>query len=87
MKDFKKIRLLIALVIVAYVISIREGYLASKGKAIGIKQYAHEKLYPAVSLFRIGLFWVKNAFQDVPSFIAYLATLKTKKRYLLQIVQ
>lgn len=87
MKDFKKIRLLTALVIVAYVLAIREGYLAGKRKAIGIKQYAKEKLYPAVSWFRIGLFWVKNAFQDLPSFIYYLATLKTKKRYLLQIVQ
>ncbi len=62
MKDFKKIRLLMALVVVAYVLSIREGYLASKRKAIAIKQYANETVYPAVSLFRIGLFWLKISF-------------------------
>jgi hypothetical protein len=53
MKDFKKIRLLVALVIVAYVLSIREGYLASKRKAIGLKQYAKKKMYPAYYLVQI----------------------------------
>lgn len=87
LKDIKKIRLLIALVIVAYVLAIRQGYLASKAKAVRMKTYANKKVYPAVSVFRTGLFWVKNAFQDLSSFIVYLANLKTKKRYLIQNVQ
>lgn len=87
LKDVKKIRLLIALVIVVYVLAIREGYLAGRHKATALKEYANKKIYPAVSVFRIGLFWIKNAFQDLYSFIRYLTTLKTNKHYLLQNVQ
>lgn len=84
MSDLYKIRLLIALIIFAYILIIEQ---TKKEKNVPMKNYANRKRYRAVSVFRTGMATLKARVYNVKTFLKYLAQLKLKKHYILQFVQ
>ena len=53
--DLKKIRLMVSLVIVAYILAIREGIIQEKIQKVRVIKYKNGDKLPAVSVFRNGL--------------------------------
>lgn len=85
-----KIRLCLSLVITAYILALREGYLAEeKAKKRQIKtekKYKDGKVYPIVSLFRTGLTILIFKVANLTKISEYLNQIKTSKKKFYQIV-
>ncbi len=86
-KRLDKIQLTVSIVILAYIVAVKEGDLARKedGK-IRTKKYKDGTEYPEISLFRTGYFSLMTKFKSVTTFIKYLKQLKAYKSPILQIV-
>ncbi|RDB06088.1 transposase [Runella aurantiaca] len=84
--DLKKIRLMISLVIVAYVLSIREGIIQKKTQKIRVIKYRNGNEYPAVSTFRCGLQFISNQIVSYLELDKYLGLIQLKKHSIVQIV-
>lgn len=84
--DLKKIRLMISLVIVAYILAIREGIIQQKIKKPRIIKYKNGDRLPAVSIFRNGLQVISNQIIDWKCFDKYIALIVNKKHSIIQIV-
>ena len=84
--DLKKIRLMIALVVVAYIMAVREGIIQQKNQPVRVIKYRNGDRLPAVSLFRNGLQVISNQIIDWVDFDKYLAVIKPKKYSIVQIV-
>jgi hypothetical protein len=84
--DLKKIRLMIALVIVAYIVAVREGIIQQKNQPVRVIKYKNGDKLPSVSLFRNGLQVISNHIISWVDFDKYLSTIKPKKYSIVQIV-
>ena len=84
--DLKKIRLMIALVVVAYIMAVREGIIQQKLQPVRVIKYKNGDKFPAVSLFRNGLQVISNQIISWIDFDKYLAVIKPKKYSIVQIV-
>lgn len=84
--DLKKIRLMISLVIVAYVLSIREGIIQKKTQKTRVIKYKNGDKYPAVSIFRCGLQSISNQIVSYLDLDIYLGLIQLKKCSIVQIV-
>jgi hypothetical protein len=84
--DLKKIRLMISLVIVAYILSIREGIIQKKTQKIRVIKYKNGDEYPAVSTFRCGLQFISNQIISCLELDKYLGLIRLKKYSIIQIV-
>lgn len=84
--DLKKIRLMISLVIVTYILAIREGIIQQKIKKPRIIKYKNGNRLPAVSIFRNGLQVISNQIIDWKCFDKYIALIVNKKHSIIQIV-
>ena len=71
-RDDKKIELMMALVSMAYCLSLREGINKNKTKPIKTKKYNDGKIYPSQSIFRAGLSIISTVIYDLTHFIYYL---------------
>ena len=67
-----KIQLMIGVVIIAYVLAIREGILKHCKNPISVKKYANGKTYLSVSIFRTGLEILDQLILTVKSILMYL---------------
>jgi Transposase DDE domain len=84
--DLKKIRLMITLVIVAYILAVREGIIQEKTKKVRIIKYKNGDKLPAVSIFRNGLQAISNQIVNWIDLDRYLRFIKQKKYSIIQIV-
>lgn len=84
--DLKKIRLMIALVVVAYIMAVREGIIQQKNQPGRVIKYKNGDRLPAVSIFRNGLQVISNQIISWVDFDKYLAVIKPKKYSIVQIV-
>lgn len=84
--DLKKIRLMISLVIAAYVLAIREGMIQEKNQKVRIIKYKNGDKLPAVSIFRNGLQSISNQIVSWLDFDIYLRLIKQKKYSIVKIV-
>ncbi|RYU92692.1 hypothetical protein [Emticicia agri] len=84
--DLKKIRLMISLVVVAYILAIREGIIQQKVQKIRTIKYKNGDKYPAVSIFRNGLQAISNCIISWFDLNKYLSFIKKKKYSIIQIV-
>jgi Transposase DDE domain len=84
--DLKKIRLMISLVIVAYVLAIREGMIQEKIQKVRVIKYKNGDKLPAVSIFRNGLQSISNQIVSWLDFDKYLRLIKQKKYSIVKIV-
>ena len=86
-KRLDKIQLTVSIVILAYILAIKEGSLATKknGK-IRTKKYKNGTEYPEISLFRVGYFTLMTKVTSLVVFIKYLKQIKIYKMTVLQIV-
>jgi transposase len=75
LKSDVKIELLMTIVVVAYVIAIREGVLVQH--KIPIKKYKNGTQYPAISIFRKGYEILQNTIQTLLQIIKYIEQLVT----------
>lgn len=76
--DLKKIRLMISLVVVAYILAIRERIIQQKVQKVRIIKYKNGDKYPAVSVFRNGLQIVSNQIVSWFDLDNYLSLIKKK---------
>lgn len=74
-KNDDKIQLMIGVVIIAYVLAIREGILKHCKNPIRLKKYANGKMYLSVSLFRTGLEILDQLILTAKSFIKYIVNI------------
>lgn len=84
--DLKKIRLMISLVIVAYILAVREGIIQEKKHKVRVIKYKNGDKLPAVSIFRNGLQSISNQIVSWLDFDKYLRFIKQKKYSIIQIV-
>lgn len=77
---------MISLVIVAYVLSIREGIIQKKTQKIRAIKYRNGKEYPAISTFRCGLQFISNQIVSYLKLDKYLELIQLKKHSIVQIV-
>jgi hypothetical protein len=84
--DLKKVRLMISLVIVAYILAIREGIIQQKTQKVRTIKYENGDEYPAVSIFRNGLQNISNQIISYLDLDIYLGFIKLKKYSIVQIV-
>lgn len=84
--DLKKIRLMISLVIVAYILAVREGIIQQKKQKIRIINYKNGDKYPAVSIFRNGIQAISNQIISYLDLDRYLSFINSKKYSIVQIV-
>lgn len=84
--DLKKIRLMISLVVVAYILAVREGIIQEKKQKVRVIKYKNGDKLPAVSIFRNGLQSISNQIVSWLDFDYYLRFIKQKKYSIVQIV-
>ena len=84
--DLKKIRLMIALVIVAYIIAVREGRIQQKTRPVRVIKYKNGDRLPAISLFRNGLQIISNQIINYIDLDRYLVSIWPKKYSIVQMV-
>ncbi|MBC8110245.1 MAG: transposase [Verrucomicrobia bacterium] len=84
--DLKKIRLMISLVVVAYILAVREGIIQEKKQKVRVIKYKNGARLPAVSIFRNGLQVISNQIVSWVDFDKYLQLIKQKKHSIVQIV-
>lgn len=84
--DLKKIRLMISLVVVAYILAIREGIIQQKTEKVRTIKYKNGDEYPAMSIFRNGLQSISNKIISYLDLDIYLGFIKLKKYSIVQIV-
>ena len=84
--DLKKIRLMISLVVVAYILAVREGIIQEKIQKVRVIKYKNGDKLPAVSIFRNGLQTISNQIVSRLDFDRYLRFVKQKKYSIIQIV-
>lgn len=75
-----------SLVIVAYVLAIREGIIQQKTQKTRTIKYKNGDQYPAVSIFRNGLQIISNQIISYFDLDIYLGFIKLKKYSIVQIV-
>lgn len=86
-KRLDKIQLTVSMVILAYILAIKEGALAEKiNTKTEMKKYKNGTEYPAISLFRTGYFNLMSSVKSLTIFIKYLQKIKLYKVPILQIV-
>jgi hypothetical protein len=73
LKDDLKIELLMAVVVFAYVVAIKEGLL--KMNTIKLKQYRNGKTYLSTSVFRTGYSILQSICKTINQFIQYMESL------------
>lgn len=86
LKDLKKIRLMISLVVVAYILAVREGIIQEKKQKVRMIKYKNGDKFPAVSIFRNGLQAISNQVVSYLDFDKYLLFIKAKKHSIIQMV-
>lgn len=90
-RELGKIRLSISLVVMAYIMAVREGELEEvKAKKEGLKtekKYKDGSVYPIISVFRKGLENLMFFASNLLRFTKYLSKIKLKKTSFYQIVQ
>lgn len=84
--DLKKIRLMISLVVVAYILAVREGIIQEKKQKVRVIKYKNGDKLPAVSIFRNGLQSISNQVVSWLDFNKYLRLIKQKKYSIVQMV-
>jgi Transposase DDE domain len=84
--DLKKIRLMISLVVVAYILAVREGIIQGKKHKVRVIKYKNGDKLPAVSIFRNGLQSISNQIVSWLDFDKYLRFIKQKKYSIIQMV-
>jgi hypothetical protein len=84
--DLKKIRLMISLVVVAYIMAVREGIIQQKLQPVRVIKYKNGDKLPSVSIFRNGLQVISNQIISWVDFDSYLALIKPEKYSIVQIV-
>jgi hypothetical protein len=84
--DLKKIRLMISLVVVAYILAVREGIIQQRTHKIRVIEYKNGDKLPAVSIFRNGLQSISNQIVSWLDFDYYLRFIKQKKYSIIQMV-
>ena len=84
--DIKKIRLMISLVVVAYILAVREGIIQEKRQKVRVIKYKNGDRLPAVSVFRNGLQSISNQIVSWSYLDKYLRVIKQKKNSIVQIV-
>jgi hypothetical protein len=84
--DLKKIRLMISLVVVAYILAVREGIIQEKKQKVRVIKYKNGDKLPAVSIFRNGLQLISNQIVSWLDFDKYLQFIKQKKYSIIQMV-
>ncbi len=84
--DLKKIRLMISLVVVTYILAVREGIIQGKVQKVRVIKYKNGDVLPAVSIFRNGLQSISNQIVSWLDFDKYLRFVKQKKYSIIKIV-
>ena len=77
--DLRKIRLMVSLVVAAYVLAVREGLLECKRRKPRKIRYRNGDKYPAVSIFRSGLHVVCSQFVNWKDFDKYLGKIISRR--------
>ena len=72
MKSDKKIELMMGVLAMTYLISVKEGILKHLIKPAVLKRYKDGKMYPAISIFRMGFAIIQNMFDEINRLIAYI---------------
>ena len=72
LKSDKKIELMMGVLAMTYLISVKEGILKHLIKPIALKRYKDGKMYPAISIFRMGFVIVQNMFDKINRLITYI---------------
>ncbi len=67
-----KIELMMGVLVMVYIIAIREGLLSHKLKQIPLKKYKNGKIYLSISIFRMGLAIIQNLFMRINQLIEYI---------------
>ncbi len=67
-----KIELMMGVLVMVYIIAIREGLLSHKLKPIPMKRYKDGKTYLSISIFRMGLAIIQNLFMRINQLIEYI---------------
>lgn len=86
LKDTDKIRLLVAIVILAYVICIYEAFKSRKEKPVKKKKYKNGTCYDEISLFKQGEAIMQQAFVDLAHLLVWILNI-LKNNNLMKIVQ
>lgn len=73
LKDDLKIELLMAIVVFAYIVAVKEGIL--KMNTIKIKKYLNGKTYLSISVFRTGYTILQAICKNINQFMEYIETL------------
>lgn len=73
-----KTRLMLAVVVTAYILAVKEGW--KRKNPIPLKEYADGTTFPAMSIFRAGLAFVIEKCQSLHIFLKYFQTLLPPKR-------
>ena len=73
LKDDLKIELLMAIIVFAYVMAVKEGLL--KMNTIKMKKYNNEKTYLSISVFRTSYTILQSLCKTINQFIKYIESL------------
>ncbi|WP_373515957.1 transposase [Persicitalea sp.] len=76
--DLKKIRLMVSLVVAAYVLAVREGVIGAKRRKPRTIKYRDGERYLAVSIFRAGLQEIKSQIVTWKNLDTYLAGIRIR---------
>ena len=64
---------MMGVLVIVYLIALREGMLKHKLKPIPLKKYKKGKVYLAISIFRMGFAIIQNLFSRMNNLIEYVA--------------
>ena len=67
-----KIELMMGVLVMVYIIAVREGILSHKLKPIPMKKYKDGKIYLSISIFRMGLAIIQTLFTKINNLIEYI---------------
>jgi len=73
LKDDLKIELLMAIIVFAYVVAVKEGLL--KMNTIKMKKYNNGKTYLSISVFRTGYTILQSLCKTINQFVEYMESL------------
>jgi transposase len=65
LRSDKKIELMMAILAITYLLAVKEGILRHLAKAIPMKKYKDGKIYPGISVFRLGFAIIQSMFTAV----------------------
>lgn len=72
LKINQKIELMMGILVMVYIMAVREGLLSHKRNPIPLKKYSDGKKYLSISIFRMGMAIIQDIFTKINSLIEYI---------------